>query len=487
MKRFNLDLSFDDLWAIICFLGILAIMNFAPILPNDYWFHQTYGKDIITLGYLSFEDTYTFTMDGANYDSLAVYWLAEVFMQLIRVNTGIWETLFYGLVVSTAYYLTYLTIQIKEKNKFAAGFALIYAILLGATNWNIRPQIFTYLYLAIILWSLAKLESLDTNSKNQNHKFWLWIIVFVSLLLWQNSHGTFLFGYMIIFFWILGNLRGLKIIIVMGILVLLPLLTPMGLSMFEYFLRMFGSTMASRNIIEWQPASIFTITGQIFYPLLVIVLSFGFKKPKLRKAEWIVFFVFLFLSLRYRRAIIFFGFYSAPFLAVELAKLSFFNRERNNNLPHIKLLTWSIALVVTILTMSTLPIFKQYLPIPEIRKDRFSINTPIDAVNALSNYDRSGNVFAHFSYASYITYHSNANFKIFMDTRFEFYSDQVFNDFLLINGASPGWKETALRYQIDYWLLSKEKQPKLIQALESEKTYLILFEDEEFILLTGDY
>jgi|GEM_PF-2933842 len=486
MKRINFKLQFDDLWALIGLLGIIAILNLAPILPNDYWFHVSYGRDILNDHAIPFNDEYTFTMSGVNYPSVGVYWLAEIFMQQIRSFSGNWETFFYGLIICAAYLLTYRTIRLREKNKFAAGFALIIAILLGVTNWNIRPQIFAYFYLAIIQWSLARLRINQTDNSKQDFllTFSLWSLVIGSLVLWQNSHGTFLFGYMIVGLWILDFLRGRERVAFVLIITILPLFTPLGFLILEYFMRMFSNTMASRNITEWQPASIFKITGQIFYPTLILILLLGFLKPKLRISEWITFIVFLILAVRYQRAIIFFGFYAAQFIAVELGKLKFFNRERQDS-PSIRKITAFIAGTVFFLTFLTLPFLKQYLPMPESRKTNLSVNTPNEAVEVLTQQLPAGNVFAHYSYASYLTYRTNATTKIFMDTRFELYTDQVFNDFLMINAAKPGWEDAAARYKIDHWLLSKENQPDLIKALNSIDSYDLIFEDDEFILFTN--
>lgn len=485
MQRINFKLQFDDLWALIGLLGIIAILNLAPILPNDYWFHVAYGRDILNNHAIPFIDNYSFTMSGTVYDSVGIYWLAEVFMQLIRSLSGTWETFFYGLIICASYLLTYQTVRLREKNKFAAGFALLIAILLGVTNWNIRPQIFAYFYLSVIQWSLAKLRITTTDNVKQDFHLTIshWFLVIASLILWQNSHGTFLFGYLIVGLWVLDFLRGKQRLFLVLIFGILPLFTPLGYSIIEYFLKMFSNAMASRNITEWQPASIYKLTGQIFFPTLILILLLGTQRPKLRISEWISLIAFLVLGLRYQRAIIFFGFYAAQFIAVEFGKLKFFMRERQEN-SLTQRLTFLIAGTVVLLTFFTLPFIKPFLPIEESRKTSSSVNTPIQAVDVLTKQSPIGNVFTHFSYASYLTYQTNAATKIFMDTRFELYSDQVFEDFLIINAAKTGWEDVASKYKIDHWLLSKEKQPDLINALNSLEFYDLIYEDNEFILFS---
>lgn len=479
-KRFlTLPIQFDSLWSFVILAGVLGVMNIWPIIPNDYWFHLAYGRDILSLHAIPWNDTYTFTMTGEAYPALGVYWLGEVWMYLIHNFAAGWQSSIYGLVIFLAYFLVYKAAVRRAGNVYASGLALIVGILLGFTNWNIRPQLFAYLYLAVMLYCDVAISTTPTFKRKIA---WLAGSV-IALLLWQNTHGTFLFAYMLVGATVLNNFKGNTRNGLVILLAVLPLLSPLGIEMPAYFMRMLGQNMAARNIIEWQPAYITEITGQIFYPLLVMILLLGFKKPKLTWLEWIIFAIFLILSLRYRRAILFWGIYITPLVAVELSKFDYFQRERSTN-KYGKALNTAVVITVSVLVVLTYPPMKKILPFPEDRKQSFGFNTPIAAVEYLRQNLAPGNVFANYSFSGYITYESFAEYKTFMDTRFDLFSDPVFDDYVVIHNAKDGWLDAASKYPIDYWLISKDGQMKLDTALRGLETVALVYEDDEYSLFS---
>lgn len=477
--------EFQDLPLIIGLLSILVVIDLFPIVPNDYWFHLNYGKELFITGRLPWNDTTSFTMTGARYESIGIYWFAESIMYLLHQALRSWEIVSYALILLFAYWMISRANVLRSGNKLASGLALIISMLLGFTSWNIRPQIFAYAYFALIYLVFIKFND-QTLALSVKLKIIYGAVIVSSLLLWQNSHGSFIFGYFLVTLLIIRRASGKKLVIYLVSLISLVFITPLGFSITDYFARMFSGNMADRAILEWLPPTLSELNGQIFYPLLLVILSLAFLKPKLKWTEAIVFLFFLILSIRYRRGIVFFGMASSPFIALALSKVKFFVFEK----PITKfqlLINRTIVLLMLCLVFLTLPPVRSKLPPANPSADSYKLNTPTSAVIELENSLPPGNVFAHMSYAAYIPYQTHAKYKIFLDTRLEFYPDIILNDYHAIDSADQGWEAVAQKYPIDHWLLSKKDQPALIKALRTSNVILtkLIFEDDEFILFTN--
>jgi hypothetical protein len=469
----RMTLRLEHLWALAALAGVFIFMNLHPIRPNDFWFHLTYGRSLVETGQIPLVDTFSFTMAGQPYESNNNYWLAQTILYLIYKAGGAhWIVLFFSLVVTTAYGIL-LAVNLQQTGHWrAAALGALFAIGLGVTNWNIRPQLFAYLYAAALIGILRQYRLQNGG--------WRWgLLAGLVTSLWVNSHGTFFIAFLLAGFIVLED--GWKALTQKNWRVILPgaqllgwisagtLLNPRGWRVIEYLLGMFQSSSVRQYVSEWQPASIFRPEHSHFFILFgLFLLAWAVSRHRPTVAEGASFAVFAFLAFQYERGIVWFGITQAGLFALMMHKilLKFQSANKNNTAAAEKpILNAGVALLLATLALASLPWLRSYWPLAPEKKDIYARETPIQAVAAMRELTAPGNIFADIAFSGYISWQTNAEYKVFVDPRFELYPPEIWQMYLDIGKAAPNWQETLDAQNVQILLLSPTDQAALIQAV----------------------
>src|SRR5450759_5309660 len=118
-----------------------------------------------------------------------------------------------------------------------------------------------------------------------------WLVVFpLGMLVWANSHGSFLIGLALLGIWTLDEIKnGLKIskkekiaqaikpliypTVALGVSILAITANPSGLGILNYALGMMKNSVIQTLVPEWAPPSIYTFEGAIFWGAFTICLG----------------------------------------------------------------------------------------------------------------------------------------------------------------------------------------------------------------------
>jgi hypothetical protein len=483
LEKFHIKI--EHLWGLIVLLGVFIFVNTHPIRPNDFWFHIAYGRLIVENRALPAIDTFSFTMYGQPYEFAHNYWLAQVFMYWLFENGGAeWSILVISILVTAAYTVIFLFgIFITRGNWRIAAFATLFAASLGISNWNIRPQTLVYLLAAL---SVVGIEYF----KNSDRKFAWGIFLGVIMALWVNSHGTYFIPFVLAGAWLAELLwrvvrekkwqvllPGLQLFLFLLVGVLI---NPRGVKVFSYLLSMTSAPSVQGFVAEWQPVQFDGITGIIFlFMLSFLLIAWVTSGKRLTLSETLSLIVFVLLSLRYERAVVWLGITQSPLMLSILQEVfaRFGKVAISPDRQNVKL-NFILVFCVVVLSLFSVPWLKQYWPLSPEKKNLYALDTPVDAVRFMIGKTLPNQVFAEIAFSSYLTWAAGDRYRVFVDPRFDLYPEDLWGDYLRISMAQGRWEEKLKNYNVDMLMLSIEAQPKLLRAVGGSPNWESIYQDD---------
>lgn len=495
MKKHLPYFSIEYLWVATVLVGIFAFVNTHPLRPHDFWFHAAAGREIVATGSIPNVDTFSHTADNQPYESYKIYWLMEVFFYLLyRAGGAVGVVFVHSLMITSAYALVLLVGWHISGSLRAASFSTLFAAALGINDWNVRPQAVGFLICALYLLAIGALRR---SAKP------IWLLVFpLGMFVWVNSHGTFVLGFLLLgacfvsemwHFWRQRDEARIKIFVAALLLsVLACLLNPRGFGVLYYVRGMVANPVVQSMVPEWAPPSFEKLGGQLFYMGLLfaaVVLALSPRRPDL--FQLLVFLGFATMGLKTSRGSAWFGLIMAPVLAFHLNALGL---SLSESLPERKsiaeskpppaILNWVVLGFLLLLAIISLPWFKDALPFPPPKAGLISYETPIAATESLLENQWPGFLFNTMSFGSYLDWAAQPDYPVFVDSRIELYSPQVWRDYLEIGAALPDWEERLAAYEINTLMLSPYEHENLIQAATSSPDWQQVYGDESAVIFT---
>ncbi len=175
-------------------LGLVLMLATAAIgtpADADLWGHLTFGRDIIHTGQIIQADSYAFTSDRLwiNHE-----WLSEVlFAQIYGIGRSTGLVAFKMLIIAALFVLLWR--HLKRLQGAAAVTAILLVIAFVGTFWrthNIRPQLFSVLFFAVLLVTLTRVDAGRRRGL---------LLLPPLMALWVNFHGGWIVGLGILGLW----------------------------------------------------------------------------------------------------------------------------------------------------------------------------------------------------------------------------------------------------------------------------------------------
>ena len=483
-------IGLDKLWALVVVAGIFIFVNTQPIRPHDFWWHITIGREIINTGVIPSADIYSFTMLGAPYPSYQAFWLADIFLFCVFQAGGpAWVVFMQSLVVTSAYGLLLWLCWRVSNNWRIAALAVLFAATLGINNWNVRPQTISYL-LGVIF--LVAIYAYRYKSK------YAWLAVFpLGMLVWVNSHGSFVIGLVLIGIWLADEIWQLGkawvqktpielragfwgALIALLTALLACLANPRGLGIINYVATLLADPAVQNLVPEWAAPRLDDLFGAIFLGALLlsaILMALPERRPNFfQLLTWLVFGL---LSLSTMRGVAWFGIVMAPVLADHLVGLRLPERKDRKPQKSRPFLVYTNLLILVILGIGmvvSLPWFKDSLAFPRLKEGLISSETPVMATEFMLAEELPGDLFNELGFGSYLIWAAQPR-KVFIDPRIELYPLEIWGDYITISNASPGWEAKLEDYGIQTLMLSPANQPVLIETLSTAPGWRLAYED----------
>ena len=471
-------------------------MNTQPIRPHDFWWHLALGREIASSGAIPTMDLYSYVLEGTPYPSYQMFWFADLILYGFYNLGGPALVIFIqSLLITTTYgLLLWLCWQTSQSLRVTAVSVLM-AIALGINNWNVRPQVISYFLGVLFLVAIF-------SYRRSGNRYWLAILP-LGMLIWVNSHGSFVIGLVLISIWVADELWQVILkryrgsgnqsyanlwisMLSMGVTALVCIINPRGLGIISY-VRSLTANPAVQNLVpEWAPPNFDDLYGIMFYGVLMfsaVILAISPKRPSFIQLSTFV--IFGILGLRTSRGVVWFGIVMAPILTAHISELvracqpSPGKARDRTGKPAIN---WLFAGLILVIVLISLPWFKEYLPFPRNKAGLISSETPLIGTQFLLDEKLEGELFNEIGFGSYLIWAAYPDYQVFVDPRIELYPLELWLDYAAIGNALPGWENLADKYSMNTMMLNPINQAPLVAALEESPEWLKNFQDQAVVI-----
>ena len=87
-------------------------------------------------------------------------------------------------------------------------------------------------------------------------------------------------------------------------------------------------------------------------------------------------------------------------------------------------------------------------------------------------------------FGSYLIWEAYPDYKVFADPRIDLYPPEIWQDYLMLINAMPGWEKIMIRDNINTVILNPEAEAALVAALEGSPSWNIVYEDITAVIFT---
>ena len=422
----------------LLFLVLLGIVScIKSIYEPDIWWQIATGNWILENGQVPTTDIFSYTYAGDPW--INVKWGSEVIMALIAENAGVeFLPLLQAVVTLLMGFFLYKTSQLFasksfSKETFVTAFGVMGVLFLFLINYRLngRPEMFSHLFTAILLYLLAKFYQ-------SNSSFIFWMIPLQ--IVWTNMHEAYGVGMVVSVLFTLSlwiehllfskkNVSGdAKSPIQLTLATLLSILAvginPQGMKMILHPFNLLGQLNENKYTEElisfttegyWRFQSIGMVILLLLFVVILIKKGKGtiFQKPSslFGLAPTLVVFAFFYLSLTSFRNIPFFLIGLFPLMTwIICSRLSSVN----------KLNLWTKGLlgiqVIFYLSLVSGVYYSHFLPQEKYGLQVRAEMNPTGVSKFIKEQNIQGKGFVDYLSSSYLIYH-NPGFKSYIDLR----------------------------------------------------------------------
>ena len=237
----------------------------------DLWWHIKVGQNILATRHWPTTDPFSFTVGGTPW--IAYEWLGDVAIGAVAKLGGLLGLDIFLIVLASIVMLSLYGYATMRSGNSKAGFVAAGLLCsLAYASFNLRPQMFGYLFLILTLIALERFR------QGKPKALWFLPLLF---LVWINTHGSWIIGLGVIFvFWAsglwefhLGSVSAkrwsfterLRLELVFMLCLAAIPFTPYGTRLAAYpFTVASALPLNVGNILEWQPMPFNVAGGKLF-------------------------------------------------------------------------------------------------------------------------------------------------------------------------------------------------------------------------------
>ncbi len=480
---------------LVLFFGLVFLYSFNQIANSDTFYDLKTGQYILENFKIPTHDIFSLPAYGA--DWVPHEWLAQIIFYLVYALGG-----FFGLIVFCAllgvltYFILWRLAFKKGANFYLSLLILFILSYLTLELWVPRPQIFSYLSFALLIYFLESYRDKPDKKHLIGSALAIWF--------WANTNASFVLGLVIIIFYLFSEAIGSRWrgwsgknlssgdvkklgIAAAGSVALGVFATPSGYP--SLFYSFYVQEVANYlGVLEWKPITVFLykVQAQIFVAMIFLTDAFlawwFFFRKESRDMTFLglVFGVSLlpFISIRHV------GFWPIALFVPAVMSLSVVLK--------IFLARFSDkAFGIFLLVIGIVFISGRLLWIPKSLINEKII--PVKAVDFIKENSIRGPLFNLYNEGGYLIFRLWPEDKVFIDGRSEVYRGRPLIEFFTIFGLHPGWEKLAdEKYGLNYFLLDSYYYPavrKFIEPLTHEllkKNFRLVYWDDLTIILVRD-
>jgi hypothetical protein len=426
----------------------------------DLWWHIKLGQDIARTHHWPTADPYSYTVHGTPW--IAYEWLGDVAIGFVaKFGLQALAALLIALASLIAIAL-YSYASLSARNAKAGFVAGVFASVFAVGNFNLRPQMFGALFLAVTVICLEYFR--------RGHSKVLW--VFPPLfLVWINTHGSWIVGLGVLAVALFGGLLEFRLggvegirwtekqrmqleLAVLGSIAVLPL-TPYGTRLATYpFMVASSLPLNVAYVQEWFPMPFNITWGKIFLALLACsILTQMLYRLTFRLDQWLLALGGVVMALLHARFVMLFAPFFAPILAGLLSQwLDRYRPEKDKFLLNAALMTAAAVSLVW------------YFPSQRELERFVEKQFPVRAINYLRTHPAPGPMFNNYGAGGYLVAYFPEQ-KVFIDGRGDLYElEGVLSDYMQVATIKPAALSVLKFYGIRMCLLERADPIGLVLA-----------------------
>jgi hypothetical protein len=479
-------LSLRQIFAALLFLALL-LLTLRPIVDPDFWWHLRTGQLILQTRAVPRMDPYSFTVEGKTW--IAHEWLSEVIIFLVyRLGGKGLLVLFFGLMISATFFLTYLRCP-PGSRPYLAGFALLLGALTTAPTWGVRPQMISLFLTALFLLLL------DRFRQTGGRKFILPLPVL--MLLWVNLHAEFILGPAVLgiyiageffkilagflrdkleikldtfrnLFWMLGILAACLAVIVIN---------PNGFRLYLYPFETLTSPSMQLFIQEWASPDFHQLEWQPLIWMILALIGLGmFGRKPASITNILLVLIFGYAALRSMRHVPLFAIAAVPVLAEQAGALVQIKGEA----PLERRLSAWLAAGLALLAL--LLVGARFVSVTGQQAKAEKDNYPVGAVDWIARNRPPGNIYNTYGWGGYLIWRLYPDYPVYIDGRADVYGDQFIYAYSDVYRGLSNWPAALASANVRLVLV--EPGSGLAAALRKDPSWDVAYEDKLSVLFT---
>ncbi len=440
-----------------CARGIVFALLFAMAsrvaLDADMWWHLRLGEQILDAGAPVYADGYSHSRAGEIHQNHS--WLAQIVM------FGAWRLAGHlGLTALTSTLATAGMIFLHRAGGggiYAQGFVLVFGAACAAAFWSPRPQMFTFLFSAMLV-------AIFFNLKRHGRDRLVWLPPL--MWLWGNFHGGYIIGYGLIAAFALGESlnsafaiggsriprRKLLKLLALALLSLVAMpLNPLGLDVFAVPYHTISVPGLRQYIQEWQAPDFCQPATWGFVMLLSLLGSATLASRRRPDATECIFVLgALAMALISARNLSLFAVVALP---IASHRLDLALRRRGWTLP--RRARESPRRVAINLILIALVCLGAWLHVAHVTSEN-TVNAalaryfPVEAVRQLKVANLDGALFNSYNWGGYLIFNARGA-PVFIDGRTDLHRETL-ADYVAALSAD-GWRDISAKWDFDIALV----------------------------------
>ncbi len=452
---------------LVILLGIIILISaryiIRPIEDPDFFWHIATGKWIVNNMALPADDPFAYTtpkdLGSREHFILTSYWLTQVIYYLIYSISG-----FNGITILKIFLGIAILFFIYIIGKRADRVILLSLIALAAMSlFHLypmeRPQVFSFLFFAILIYILEKAK------EGKYNIFYLPLL----MLIWSNMHGGHLIGQVVIVLYLFAetvttqfsitkkniNVSFKRFLLICSLGLIASLLNP---NTYKAAIGLLGTDEFASEITEYLSSIVYfratfdkaILIYWIILLLSILTMTYKIFKKGINLTDLLMLAGLGYFSFFQIRHIAFFVIWAVPFIVISLRD---FGKK-------------DMLRLISILLSITFFIFLILLPREFMRlKNNINLfstgrwvidNYPEMAASFIKKKNIKGNMYNDYDWGGYLIWALYPGKKVFVDGRGLHYP--AFKDAMTIaNGIiepiimdNPAWKATYEMYGIKY-------------------------------------
>jgi len=455
-------------------IGAVFVVGRGFKVDPDLWWHIKVGETILAAHRWPTTDPYSFTVFGQPW--MAYEWLGDVLFAAVHRVAGISGLDALLIALGTAIVLALYALATVRSGKSKAGCITAGLLfLLAQVSFSLRPQMLGYLFLILTLIALERFR--------QGKPRALWFLPLL-MLLWVNTHGSWIIGLGTIFvYWMSGLLefqigsleskrwtpnerRSIALVFLLSLIALpiTPYGTRIAVSPFEFA---FSLPLNVKYIAEWQSMPFGITGGKIFLGFILgLILLQVMLRLKWRLEDLALFLFGTAMACLHVRFLLVFVPFLAPALAMIFAGwVSAYDRTKDKVLLNFALMVAIGAAII------------HYFPSRAELQRNVAKTFPVGAVEYLNKHSVPGPMFDTYGFGGYLVWSRGPEHKVFIDGRGDVYErGGLMSDYLHISDLRPGTFGVLRAYGIRSCLLDRDEA--LATALSASPDWQRIYVDD---------